>query len=314
MERIKKTVMTFILSSLIVTLFLLSGCIEVSSSDKLDVLVTIVPQGEMVEIIGGDFVTVTILVPEGQSPHSYEPLPSQMVKVAQANAYFIVGSGIEFEQAYMDVILEQNRDIKVFDCSQNIDIKSYNQHYGYEASHEDEGEHNQEETGDHDYQGTDPHVWTSPLNVKEMAEIIYEGLKELDPEHYENYTTNYQNYITSLDDLNQNISQLLNPYQNRSFMVYHPSWGYFGDTYQLKQIAIEEEGKQPGPAGVAEIISQARNESINVIFVSPQFDVSSASVIAEEINGEVIYANPLMSNYHETLLKITEEIIKGFQE
>jgi zinc transport system substrate-binding protein len=314
MERIKKHMMVILLSSLIIPLLFSYGCIEDSSSDTLPVLVTIIPQQEMVEAIGGDHVTVTTLVPEGQSPHSYEPLPSQMVKVAQAEAYFIVGSGVEFEQTNMDVILEQNPSIKVFDCSEHIEIKSFDQHYGYEDNHEGDGEHDQNETEDHDHQGTDPHVWTSPLNVKKMAEVIYNGLKELDPGNNESYTMNYQNYIASLDSLHQNISQSMEPYHNRSFLVYHPAWGYFGDTYQLKQIAIEDEGKQPGPAGVADIISQARNESITVIFVSPQFDISSATVIADEIHGEVIYANPLMSNYHETLLKITKEMIKGFQE
>jgi zinc transport system substrate-binding protein len=105
---------------------------------------------------------------------------------------------------------------------------------------------------------------------------------------------------------------MLKPYEGKSFMVYHPSWGYFSDTYKLKQIAIEEEGKQPGIQGVEAIITQARNENISVIIVSPQFDRSNAETIAVEINGEVISVNPLMTNYIETLQLLAETIIRGY--
>ena len=97
-------------------------------------------------------------------------------------------------------------------------------------------------------------------------------------------------------------------------MVYHPAWGYFGDTYNLRQIAIEDEGKQPGPAGVAALIQQAREFNISVIFVSPQFDTSNAQTIAEEIHGGVIAADSLMSEYQSTLLQLAEDMRKGFSQ
>jgi len=146
-----------------------------------------------------------------------------------------------------------------------------------------------------------------------MAEVVYDGLVEIDPDHQEEYYSNYQAYISELDDLHTNISNILQPYGNKSFMVYHPAWGYFGDTYNIKQIAIEEGGKQPGPAGVAAIIEQAKNESITVIFVAPQFDTSSAETIANEINGNVVFANPLMTDYKSTILQLAEDMVLGFE-
>lgn len=282
-----------------------SGCINEEMNDqKLSVLVTIVPQQEIVEEIGGEYIDVTVMVPAGQSPHSFEPDPKQMKNVVKAKAYFTVGSGVEFEVVYMDTILEQNPDLKVFDCSENISVISFDEHYGKEAEHNDE--HN------HDHSGTDPHIWTSPENVKKMAEVIYSGLVEIDQDHQQLYHNNYKNYVSEINKLHQNISALLESYEGRSFMVYHPSWGYFGDTYKLEQIAIEDEGKEPGPAGLAAIIDQARNESIKVIFVSPQFDTSRAQTIAEEINGKVVSADPLTSNYTNTILNLTEAIIEGY--
>ena len=107
---------------------------------------------------------------------------------------------------------------------------------------------------------------------------------------------------------------MLQPYVGKSFMTYHPAWGYFSDTYNLKQIAIEDNGKQPGPAGVAAVIEQAKNELIKVIFVAPQFDVASAETIADEIGGRVVFADPLMSKYQETMNSLASEMLTGFQD
>jgi len=290
----------------------LTGCIDNASSEGIGVLVTIVPQSEIVEFIGGEYVDVTIMVPPGESPHSFEPAPEQMKKVAEATAYFKVGSDVEFEVVHMDTILEQNPELQVFDCSEDISVISLDEHYGKEGQYEEDGEHEHEEE-EHNHEGTDPHIWTSPENFKKMAEVVYTGLVEIDPDHQEEYYANYQTYISKLDNLNTNVSNLLKPYEGKSFMVYHPAWGYFGDNYNLKMIAIEDEGKQPGPAGIDAIISQAKEENITVIFVAPQFDTSRAETIADEIGGNIVFANPLMSNYEETITKLAEDMVTGFQ-
>jgi zinc transport system substrate-binding protein len=284
----------------------LSGCVEdKSNAEQISVLVTIVPQIELVSNIGGDYVDVTVMVPAGQSPHSFEPTPDQMIKIAQASAYYTIGSGVEFEIAYMNTILEQNPDLMVYDCSREIDVISFDEHYGQKGYSTDEDLH-------HNHNGTDPHIWTSPVNFKKMAEVVYEGLSEIDPTHQDYYYENYQSYTSRLDLLDDNLSSMLQPYEGKSFMVYHPAWGYFGDAYNLEMIAIEEGGKQPGPAGIAAIIDQAKNQSINVIFISPQFDSSSAQTIADEIGGEVVFADSLTSDYIRTLQNLGMALVNGY--
>jgi zinc transport system substrate-binding protein len=306
MEKNQKIIMIGFVVLILIAVFLFAN-FNNRSNDKIGVLVSIVPQVEMVEFIGGKYVDITVMVPEGESPHSFEPTPEQMKKVAQATAYFEVGSGVEFEVVYMNTILEQNSDLKVFDCSKDIKVISYDQHYGKAYYQKEENDHS------HDNSGTDPHIWTSPVNFKKMAEVVYNGLIEIDPEHQEEYYPNYQAFILKLDNLNTNVSNLLEPYKGKSFMVYHPAWGYFGDTYNLKMIAIEDEGKQPGPAGIDAIIKQAQDENITVIFVEPQFDTSSAETIASEIGGKVVFANPLMTNYEDTITKLAEDMVSGFE-
>ncbi len=308
----KQDFSTIIILLLIGIILLLSGCTQKeTTNEKTSVLVTIIPQLEMVTSIGGEYVDVTLMVPAGESPHSYEPTPNQMIKIAQASAYFIVGSGVEFELSNINSILEQNPDLILFNCSQDIDIISFDEHFGRgHHSENDSQEQNQED--DHDHSGTDPHVWTSPVNYKKMAEVVYQGLVEIDSVHQEIYFSNYQYFISSIDSLHENISIRLAPYTGKSFMVYHPAWGYFGDTYNLTMIAIEDEGKQPGPAGLAAIINQTQNQNISVIFVSPQFDTSSAQTIADEIDGVVAYADPLTTDYKQTLQNLAHFIIQGY--
>ena len=300
-KKIIKINESVIMILILFSILFLSGCTNsTNNDDQLSIVVTIIPQKEMVNEIGGEYVEVSMMVPAGESPHSYEPTPEQIINVAQSLAYFTVGSGVEFELTHLETIQEQNPELTIYDCSKNIDVLSFDQHYGNENYQES------------DHGGTDPHVWTSPVNYKKMVNVVYEGLIEIDPDHQDVYHQNYQDYISKIDSLHENITNMLLPYDGNTFMVYHPSWGYFGDTYYLKQIAIEDEGKQPGPAGIAAIIDQAKNERISVIFVSPQFDTSSAETIAEEINGEVISVNPLMTDYQETLQTLAETLVEGY--
>jgi len=297
---VRKNLIVFVVTGIMISSVLMAGCQEKTSDDgAMDVLVTIIPQVEMVEAIGGYCVDVTVMVPVGENPHHYELLPSQMIKVANAKAYFTLGSEMEFEINHVDTIIEQNPDIEIVDTHVGAQLKALDEHYG------------QEHWGNHS--GGDAHMWLSPVNMKIMAENVYNALIEIDPDNKSEYESNYQNYNNKLNDLDANIASMLEPYGGKSFMVYHPGWGYFGDTYNLKQIAIEEGGKQPGSAGVVAIIDQAKEENITVIFVAPQFDTSSAEVIAQEIGGRVVFANPLSGDYETTLFNIATDIVSGFE-
>jgi zinc transport system substrate-binding protein len=308
----KKNMLVLLITLVLMNVSMLSGCVETEDNGQaISIIVTIIPQKEIVSSIGGEHVDITVMVPAGQSPHTYEPTPEQLMKVSQADAYFIVGSGVEFELTHLDTIKEQNSDLIIFDCSEEITVVSFDEHYGHDHHH-DNNHDEEHHDNDHHHGGTDPHIWTSPVNFKKIAETVYNGLVEIDLDYQETYFQNYQNYISQLDSLHKHISDMLEPYEGRSFMVYHPAWGYFGDTYKLKQIAIEDGGKQPGPAGISAIIQQAQNESIRVIFVSPQFDTSSAETIAEQIDGKVAFANPLMTDYIDTLNSLAESLVGGY--
>lgn len=255
------------------------------SGGKIGVVVTIGPQEEFAKRVGGDKVNVTVMVPSGADPHTYEPLPNQMKQVEDADLYFQVGSDIEFEQTWMEKLAAMNPQMEVVNTSEGIEL--------IPNTAEDE-------------EGSDPHVWVSPRNAKIMVENMYESLVEVDPQNKDYYTKNKDEYIKQLDELDENITQILSEKNNTKILVYHPAWAYFCRDYDLQQISIEAEGKEPTAQDIANLIDQAKKENISVIFVSPEFSSSNAKVIADEIGGKVVVVDPLSENYLENMKKVAE--------
>ncbi len=273
---------------------------EEAASDKIGIIVTIPPQAEFAGKVGGENVDVTIMVPPGASPHTYEPTPSQIADVARAEMYAEVGSGIDFELVWMDRLTAQNDDMLIIDCSQGIQLIEM------AATHEDEGE-------DHSHDTPDPHIWMSPPNAMIMVQNIYEGLAQLDPSNRAYYEANRDDYLQSLSQLDQDIRDGLSGITNRTFMVYHPAFGYFAEAYNLTMLPIEEEGKEPTAAGLANLIDQAKEHNIQVIFASPQFNPQSAEVIADEIGGSVVLIDALASDYITNLRTLLHELIEAME-
>jgi zinc transport system substrate-binding protein len=183
--------------------------------------------------------------------------------------------------------------------------------HGHDEGHHDhEGEAHAEHHGDaghgHDHQGMpDPHVWLAPELVRIQAENIHDALARIDPGNAETYAKNFTAFIREIDRLNHEIEHILASLEDdqRTFMVFHPTWGYFARQYGLEQIAIEAGGKEPGPGKLAEIIKHGRELGIKTVFVQPQFSQKSAKVIARELNAEVVTLDPLAPDWNDNLIK-----------
>jgi len=158
--------------------------------------------------------------------------------------------------------------------------------------------------------GKDPHIWNSLRNGKIMVQNIYEGLIVVDPNNKDFYLKNKDDYLKKLDEADQYITKELMDVPNRSFMIFHPSWGYFAKDYNLTQIAIEVEGKEPTLQSLAHTIEEANEENIKTVFVSPGFSSKAAEIITKEIGGKTEVLDPLAANYIENL-KITANKIKN---
>jgi zinc transport system substrate-binding protein len=145
--------------------------------------------------------------------------------------------------------------------------------------------------------GKDPHIWNSPVNAKKMVENICAGLIEIDPKNKDYYTENKNRYLRDLDGLDAYIRKRLGGFTNRSFMIYHPAFGYFANEYNLTQLAIEHKGKEPTPKVIQDCIDLAKRHNLTYIFVAPQFATQHAETIANSIGGKTVFIDPLPRLY-----------------
>ena len=275
------------------------------------VFVSIVPQQYFVQQIGKDKVDVSVMVQPGASPATYEPKPAQMVKLSQTRLYFSIG--VPFETFWLDKIASANPDMTIVHTDKGIEkhpMAAHHHEKEYQADHYDdktkiEADHDHED--DHGHAGLDPHIWLSPKLVKIQAGYMLDALATTDPENKDFYTANYTAFIKEIDALDQDLTRMLTDNAGMQFMVFHPAWGYFARDYNLKMIPIEIEGKAPKPAKLQELIAHARVEGIKVVFVQPQFSTKSAELVAKEINGQVMRANPLALDWLDNMKKMAEQ-------
>ncbi|WP_224412606.1 metal ABC transporter solute-binding protein, Zn/Mn family, partial [Oscillatoria salina] len=278
-----------------------------ATESQLEVMVSIPPQKYFVERIGGDRVNVSILLPPGASPATYEPKPQQLQSLSDADAY--VRIHVPFENAWWERISSANSDLQVIDLTEDIDrmpMAFDHHHHGEEGEHGHDEAHGHNEAEAETGTNPDPHIWLSPPLVKEQAQTIYNALVELDPQNQPKYQENLAAFIAEIEQLNQDIEATLANVEDRTFMVFHPAWGYFADAYNLEMIPIEVGGNEPSAAEMSQLIKEAEAENIEVIFAQPQFSTRSAKTIASEIGGEVILIDPLAEDWMSNMRKVAD--------
>ena len=194
-------------------------------------------------------------------------------------------TGIEFEKAWLDKFKKSAPNTLFVDSSAGIERIAMQEHSHEEEQTHDKHKHDKKHDHEDEHEGLDPHVWLDPVLVKTQAKNIYEAMVEIDSQNSDFYKTNYEEFVKELDSLDENIKTILSPYKDKAFMVFHPSWGYFAKRYDLEQISIEIEGKEPKPNELVELIEEAKKHDIKIVFVAPQFSQKSAKTISKNINA-----------------------------
>lgn len=299
----------------LLSLLFLFGCNDTKIKSTPDTItVSILPQKYILEQIAGDKYQINVLVPDGSGPETYEPTAMQMQEVSRSKACIITGL-LDFEKSWLTKISEQYPELQVINTSTRVDLIE-----GHEGDEGDEGAegHATHEVDDahaehhHHAGGIDPHIWLSISAVKAQSDMILDYLVKSDPENGQMYTDNHSKFIVRLDSLDKIIADKFNALEKPvSFMIYHPSLGYYARDYDLSQIPIELEGKEPSPAYMMELIDQAKEVNITTIFYSEQFDKRSAETLARQLNVKLTAFNPLAENIEKNLLSITENIVNS---
>ena len=271
----------------ILTLFICFACGNTAQkSEKAIITVTIEPLRYFTEAIAGENYQVVSMVPKGSSPESYDPTPQQLVNLSKSQAYFRIGH-IGFEQAWMKKLEANCPNMKIYDTSKGIDLIRDKGHW--HGNHFHEG-------------GVEPHIWNSTQNALIIADNIYQALCELDSTHQADYKNRLDRLKQSIQQTDAETRKLLEN-ADSTFLIYHPALSYFARDYGLKQISIEEGGKEPSPAQLKKLIETCRNENVHTIFVQQEFDQRNAQLIAHELGIDIVSINPLSYDWTEEMLR-----------
>lgn len=284
-----------ILFSLVAATLLL-GCgsskREGSSEDQATIYVSILPIKQLVESLVGDDFRVEVLVPAGASPETFEPTARQWVELERAE--LILGIGLlDFEQNLLTKLPEQ---VKVINLSKGVDILAGCCSHGHHHHH-------------HHAHGVDPHIWTSPRELKTMVANIDQVIRPLHPDTIR-YKTNFESLTQRLDSLDQATGEAIRQAGVRAFYIYHPAMSYYARAYGLEQVAIEQEGKEPSAKRIAQLIERGRQEKIRNIFYQSQFPASSVEIIVQDLGGQALPIDPLAEDILAEIERFTQQVIR----
>ena len=252
------------------------------SNAKPTVTVTIPPYKYFVEKIAEDKVDVNVMVSNGNNPETYEPNAQQMMELSNSALYLKVGS-IGFEQTWMKKLQDNAPDMKVIDTS--VGIKPAQTPGG----------------------NIDPHVWMSCKNARIISSNIFKALCQLEPENKTFFQKNYQQLLSSIDRQDSIIRKSFkdNPEMVRKFVIYHPILTYFARDYQLEQLAIEEEGREPSAAQLKSLIERARKQKIRYCLIQAEFANRNTTTFIKESQTKAMDINPLQADWANAMKEVS---------
>lgn len=245
------------------------------SNAKPTVTVTIPPYQYFVDKIAEDKVDVNVMVSNGNNPETYEPYAQQMMELSKSALYLKVGS-IGFEQTWMKKLQDNAPDMKVIDTS-----------VGITPAKTPGG-------------NIDPHVWMSCSNARIIASNILKALCNLEPKNKAFFEKNYQSLLKIIDKRDSIIRKSFkdHPEMVRKFVIYHPILTYFARDYQLEQLAIEEEGREPSAAQLKSLIERARKEKIRFCLIQAEFANRNTTTFIKESQTKAMNINPLQGDWN----------------
>lgn len=244
---------------------------------KLSIIASLFPQYDFARQIVGDKGQVTLILPPGIEPHSFEPTPQDMVKLYASDLFLYTGDIME---PWAGRLVGDYKGVLV-DLSQNIDLHE---------THEDDHDHEHEDS--HEDSLLDPHFWTDPLYAVVMVESIRDALVSTDPENASSYEANAQDLIDDLMDLHSNIKKVVeNSDSDTIISGGHFAFGYFVERYDLHHMSPYEgfsPDAEPTPRKLAELIEVIRETDAAAIFYEELVDPKVAKVISDEANVEML--------------------------
>ncbi|MCP4713541.1 MAG: zinc ABC transporter solute-binding protein [Deltaproteobacteria bacterium] len=285
-----------------IVIVVLAGCAPVCAAALQRTLwVSIAPLAFVAEQIGGGHIDVKTLLPDGQDPHIYAPTPRKMRALLQAGRLLILG--MPFERRLREKLEAMHNSLEVVDCSRGVPrrrLRIVDTHL--HGSHVDEPVDG------------DQHIWLGMEQLKGIAGNVKQALIRIDAGRAADYEAGYTALLAQCAVVQAQNSRRLAPHRGKKIFVYHPAFGYFLETYGLRQKPVEIAGKSPSPKQMAGLMKEAARDHVTCIFVQPQFDSKSARAIAAAIGGTVVPLDPLAKDVLKNMVHMANEIADALQK
>jgi ABC-type Zn uptake system ZnuABC Zn-binding protein ZnuA len=251
----------------------------VAPAAKINVVTTVAPITSMVENIAGDKARLTGIIPEGINSHTFEPVPSDIKILAEAD--LLIVNGLKLEEPTLKLA---NANMKQGSMLLQLGDKAITEkEYIYDFSFPKRHGH------------PNPHLWLNPQHAIQYARLIRDELVRLDPENKPAYEQNAAAYLKRLEALDQAVQEAVEtiPDGNRRLLTYHDSWPYFARRYGFQIIGAVQPSdfSDPGPREVKRLIDQIRKEKVPAVFGSEVFPSPVLEQIAKE--GKTRYIDKL---------------------
>ena len=246
----------------------------VTNDATINVVASLSIVADIAAQVGEGLFTVESIVSGTEDPHTYEPSPSEIEKVAEADIF--IRFGLEGLEPWVQSVLDANPGLNVLNLINSSMIK-FDDLIGV----------------------NNPHVWMDPNNVKMMVGKISQRVSLLDPINILTYETNRDNYLNELDSLLNRINQTKTIFEGMKVIVHHPSFKYLFDLLGIIRVgAIEEqEGVEPSPEHIQEVISTINSENVSLIVNQPQLEDETVNQIALDTGIQIVDLTPLLGVY-----------------
>lgn len=261
------------ITMIIVMITGLTACVGPSRKEgKLSIVTTLFPQYDFAKQIAGDKAEVLLLLSPGIEAHSYDPSPSDIVKINESDLFIYTGEYMETWAA--QIIKSLEKDVNILDVSKGIKL---------ELTEEDEEQEEGHDTHNHVY---DPHIWTSPVMAGQMVENILNELIKIDAENEEYYRKNAQDYLAELSELDREFRQTVEQadiktlYFADKFAMY-----YFTREYGISYISAYDSCSsetEPSAKLVADMIDKVKRDNAPAVFYAELSNHKAADTISKE--------------------------------
>lgn len=267
------------------------------AGEKPIVFVSIPPQAWLVKRLAGERVEVQTLLTPGANPHTFEPDARQMKKLSKASLFLTLG--MPFEMLLVGRAGSLNAALKVVGMDAGLaKIAEAAHDHGAEAGHV---------CGI----GGDPHIWLSPQLMCAMASNTAAALGQMLPQQRESLAGNLQATVTGIQAVDAAVRGKLASLRVKTWVVYHPSWSYFARDYGLTLLVIEQDGQAPAARHLAEVIGQARDAGVKVVFAERQYDPRTSQTLAQQLGARLEMIDPLQEDWPALMLGVAEKLAGG---